>query len=74
MLLIYGNKPLDGAVMKINNRIHGLDTLRSVAIILVFMFHYTCFVSEKPTFGFFGDIGWVGVNIFLCAKWLFDWP
>lgn len=47
-----------------NNRIHGLDTLRSSAIILVFMYHYMCFVSNQPTFGFLSNIGWVGVDLF----------
>lgn len=37
-------------------RIHGLDILRSVAIILVFMFH--CFG------GSIGRAGWVGVDLF----------
>ena len=46
------------------NRIHGLDTLRSSAIILVFMYHYMCFVSHQPTFGLLSNIGWVGVDLF----------
>ena len=33
------------------NRANGLDTLRAVAITLVFMYHYMCFVSFQPTFG-----------------------
>jgi peptidoglycan/LPS O-acetylase OafA/YrhL len=53
---------------KIANRIHGLDVLRSAAIILVFMYHYVVFVSRKPTFGFIDDIGWVGVDLI----WQFD--
>jgi peptidoglycan/LPS O-acetylase OafA/YrhL len=47
-----------------NNRIHGLDILRSSAIILVFMYHYMCFVSKQPTFGLLSNIGWVGVDLF----------
>ena len=49
---------------QINKRIHGLDILRSMAIILVFMYHYVVFVSRQPTFGFIDDIGWVGVDLF----------
>jgi peptidoglycan/LPS O-acetylase OafA/YrhL len=45
-------------------RIHGLDTLRSAAIILVFMYHYMCFVSGEPTFGWGSTAGWVGVDLF----------
>ena len=50
--------------MQIKNRISGLDTLRAVAIILVLMCHYEIFVSHKPTFGFLGKIGWIGVDLF----------
>lgn len=45
-------------------RINGLDTLRAVAILLVLMSHYCGFVSRKQTFGFAGDIGWAGVDLF----------
>ncbi|MBP9743516.1 MAG: acyltransferase [Burkholderiales bacterium] len=41
------------------NRIHGLDTLRATAIILVYIYHLG-FVAHKPVF----DIGWVGVDLF----------
>ena len=50
--------------MPIKHRISGLDTLRAIAIILVLMCHYEIFVSHKPTFGFLGKIGWVGVDLF----------
>jgi peptidoglycan/LPS O-acetylase OafA/YrhL len=42
----------------------GLDTLRATAIALVFMYHYEIFVSRAPTFGWLGDVGWVGVDLF----------
>ena len=42
----------------------GLDTLRACAIALVFMYHYTTFVSRSDTFGWFSEIGWVGVDLF----------
>lgn len=48
--------------MKVN-RNHGLDTLRSVAIILVFFFHYLRF-SEASVFGSIGRCGWAGVDLF----------
>jgi peptidoglycan/LPS O-acetylase OafA/YrhL len=42
----------------------GLDTLRACAIALVFMTHYDSFVSERPVFGWVGEIGWMGVDLF----------
>ena len=45
-------------------RNHGLDTLRALAISLVFMYHYMVFVSGKPTFGWASEVGWVGVDLF----------
>ncbi len=47
-----------------NSRINGLDTLRACAILLVLMYHYMVFVSHEPSFGFFSEIGWVGVDLF----------
>jgi len=46
------------------SREHGLDSLRAAAIALVFMYHYTSFVSHEPTFGFLSVIGWTGVDLF----------
>ncbi|MET3130930.1 peptidoglycan/LPS O-acetylase OafA/YrhL [Oxalobacteraceae bacterium GrIS 1.11] len=46
------------------HRNHGLDTLRALAIILVFMYHYMCFVSHDATFGWGSTVGWVGVDLF----------
>ena len=45
-------------------RVDGLDTLRALAITLVFMYHYTVFVSNTDTFGWFSQVGWVGVDLF----------
>ena len=45
-------------------RADGLDTLRSLAIVLVFAYHYMVFVSGAPTFGWVSEIGWVGVDLF----------
>jgi peptidoglycan/LPS O-acetylase OafA/YrhL len=42
----------------------GLDTLRACAIALVFMTHYDSFVSDQPVFGWIGEIGWMGVDLF----------
>ena len=33
------------------HRSNGLDTLRALAIAMVFMYHYMVFVSGEPTFG-----------------------
>ena len=45
-------------------RLAGLDTLRALAIVLVLMSHYHGFVSQAPTFGIMGRIGWAGVDLF----------
>lgn len=47
-----------------NNRLHGLDTLRALAIMLVLIFHYRTVVSNELLFGFITRIGWVGVDLF----------
>ena len=49
-------------------RIHGLDTLRALAIILVFMNHYMLFVAKDAPFGFWSEIGWVGVDLFFALS------
>ena len=45
-------------------RDHGLDTLRALAIALVFAYHYKVFVSAEPTLGWASRVGWVGVDLF----------
>lgn len=47
-----------------SHRANGLDTLRAIAIALVFMYHYMVFVSREPTFGWASEVGWVGVDLF----------
>ena len=49
-------------------RNHGLDTLRALAIVLVVLHHYVLFVSGTPTFGWVGEIGWVGVDLFFALS------
>ncbi|QYF93382.1 acyltransferase [Massilia sp. PAMC28688] len=49
-------------------RNHGLDTLRALAIIFVVLHHYVLFVSHESTFGWVGDIGWVGVDLFFALS------
>lgn len=49
-------------------RIHGLDTLRALAVSFVVLHHYVLFVSEQSTFGWIGDIGWVGVDLFFALS------
>ena len=46
----------------------GLDTLRALAIVLVFMNHYMIFVSGAPTFGRMSEIGWAGVDLFFALS------
>ncbi|MBB4841670.1 peptidoglycan/LPS O-acetylase OafA/YrhL [Paucibacter oligotrophus] len=45
-------------------RLQGLDTLRALAILLVFATHYQDFVSGQPTFGWASTLGRVGVDLF----------
>ncbi len=47
-----------------SHRFDGLDTLRAVAILLVFAYHYQVFVSGTPTFGWASTVGWTGVDLF----------
>src|SRR5690242_16265111 len=51
-----------------SSRIHGLDTLRALAIMLVFANHYMIFVSHDATFGWFSEIGWAGVDLFFALS------
>lgn len=45
-------------------RAPGLDTLRALAILLVFCFHYRVFVSDTPDLGWLSSVGWTGVDLF----------
>ena len=49
-------------------RIHGLDTLRALAIVLVFTNHYMGFVSNRATFGVVSELGWMGVDLFFALS------
>jgi len=49
-------------------RIHGLDTLRALAVTLVVLHHYTLFVSGRATFGWVGEMGWAGVDLFFALS------
>ncbi|MGJ9419562.1 acyltransferase family protein [Massilia sp. CMS3.1] len=50
-------------------RLHGLDTLRALAVTLVVLHHYTLFVShDDATFGWLGRIGWAGVDLFFALS------
>lgn len=51
-----------------SGRLPGLDTLRALAIVLVFMNHYLLFVSDGDAFGFWGEIGWTGVDLFFALS------
>jgi len=49
---------------KQNERLHGLDHLRSVAIILVLLFHYKVYYGVPEWINSFSSFGWSGVNLF----------
>ncbi|MFC5547437.1 acyltransferase family protein [Massilia aerilata] len=51
-----------------SQRIDGLDTLRALAVTLVVLHHYVLFVSFDTTFGWVGEIGWVGVDLFFALS------
>jgi len=52
-----------------STRVHGLDTLRALAVTLVVLHHYTLFVSnDDGTFGWVGRIGWAGVDLFFALS------
>jgi peptidoglycan/LPS O-acetylase OafA/YrhL len=51
-----------------STRIHGLDTLRALAVTLVVLHHYVLFVSGEGSFGWVGEIGWVGVDLFFALS------
>ena len=46
------------------SRSNGLDTLRALAIVLVFTYHYSVFVTAEPSFGWASTAGWIGVDLF----------
>jgi peptidoglycan/LPS O-acetylase OafA/YrhL len=48
--------------------VHGLDTLRALAVSLVVLHHYVLFASRRPTFGWVGEIGWAGVDLFFALS------
>ncbi|TFW31850.1 acyltransferase family protein [Massilia horti] len=50
------------------SRVPGLDTLRALAVSLVVLHHYVLFVSRRPTFGWVGEIGWAGVDLFFALS------
>ena len=54
--------------MPISTRQPGLDTLRALAIVLVFANHYMSFVTDEATFGFVSRIGWTGVDLFFALS------
>jgi peptidoglycan/LPS O-acetylase OafA/YrhL len=58
-------RPIRSPVISLpSQRLAGLDTLRALAILWVAAHHYALFVSGEPTFGWFGNVGWVGVDLF----------
>jgi peptidoglycan/LPS O-acetylase OafA/YrhL len=55
-------------VIQPTKRVHGLDTLRALAIGLVVLHHNVLFVASDDTFGWVGQIGWVGVDLFFALS------
>ena len=50
-------------------RLAGLDTLRALAVTLVVLHHYTLFVTrDAHTFGWVGQMGWAGVDLFFALS------
>lgn len=49
------------------NRNHGLDILRSTAIIFVFLSNYDLLTNQN-LFGFFGQMGGIGVDLFFALS------
>ncbi len=56
--------PLHDPAAAQRTRTDGLDTLRALAIVLVFVYHYRVFVSGTPDLGWLAVIGWTGVDLF----------
>ncbi|WP_332876364.1 acyltransferase family protein [Massilia sp. S19_KUP03_FR1] len=52
-----------------STRLAGLDTLRALAVTLVVLHHYTLFVTrDAHTFGWVGQMGWAGVDLFFALS------
>jgi peptidoglycan/LPS O-acetylase OafA/YrhL len=51
-----------------STRVYGLDTLRACAIGLVVLHNYALFVGHADTFGWVGEIGWSGVDLFFALS------
>jgi peptidoglycan/LPS O-acetylase OafA/YrhL len=50
-------------------RLAGLDTLRALAVTLVVLHHYTLFVTrDARSFGWVGQMGWAGVDLFFALS------
>ncbi len=48
-----------------DNKFHGLNHLRSLAVILVFLFHYQLGIYSHPEWvTTIGSFGWTGVDLF----------
>jgi peptidoglycan/LPS O-acetylase OafA/YrhL len=47
-----------------NDRLHGLDHLRAIAIVLVVLFHYEFYYGVPEWLATFSSFGWSGVDLF----------
>lgn len=54
-----GSRPLSSG-----KRLSGLDHLRALAIILVFIYHYCAFLPHPSLLARLGSFGWTGVDLF----------
>jgi hypothetical protein len=61
-----------GAEKSAANKLFGLDFLRALAILLVFLFHYGGQFAHPEWVNIISKFGWTGVDLFFCIKWLFD--
>ena len=44
--------------------LRGLDTLRALAIALVYLYHYPLFADSRLALGPLAELGWIGVDLF----------
>ena len=54
----------DRAATGMNNKLHGLDHLRAIAITIVFLYHYGVIFPSPAWVRTAGQFGWTGVDLF----------
>ncbi|TDM09131.1 MAG: acyltransferase [Ideonella sp. MAG2] len=48
----------------VQHTLPGLDTLRALAIALVYLYHYPLFADGRLSLGPLAEVGWIGVDLF----------